>query len=412
MKDVSSQFARRSWLPLLALAMASFGIGTTEFVIMGLLPDVAHDLAVTIPHAGLLVSGYALGVASGAPILAVATARLERRPALLLLIGIFILGNCLCAVAPSYALLMGARIVTAFSHGAFFGLGAVVAANVAPPAKRAQAIALMFTGLTLANVLGVPFGTALGQAAGWRATFWAVVAIGIVAALALYAWLPRGIKSSGDGLMQEARTLGRVQVLLAMLISVLASASLFSVFTYITPILENVTRESPHQVTWVLLIFGVGLALGNILGGRLADWRLMPSVIAIFILLIVVLAILTVTSPVPWLAGTTIFLWGVLAFGLVSPLQMRVVNEASAAPNLASTLNQGAFNIGNAAGAFAGELALTDGVSYDHIPWIGAGLAAFGLVFSLLSHLLDRPASRTADASSRSAKPPLTASAT
>jgi len=197
-----------------------------------------------------------------------------------------------------------------------------------------------------------------------------------------------------------------------MLISVLASASLFSVFTYITPILENVTRESPHQVTWVLLIFGVGLTLGNIFGGRLADWRLMPSVIAIFILLIVVLAILTVTSPVPWLAGTTIFLWGVLAFGLVSPLQMRVVNEASAAPNLASTLNQGAFNIGNAAGAFAGELALTDGVSYDHIPWIGAGLAAFGLVFSLLSHLLDRPASCTADASSRSAKPPLTASAT
>ena len=165
MKDLAPDFAR-SWLPLLALSMASFGIGTTEFVIMGLLPDVAHDLAVTIPQAGLLVSGYALGVAFGAPILAVATARLERRRALLLLIGIFILGNCLCAVAPSYALLMGARIVTAFSHGAFFGLGAVVAANVAPPAKRAQAIALMFTGLTLANVLGVPFGTALGQAAG------------------------------------------------------------------------------------------------------------------------------------------------------------------------------------------------------------------------------------------------------
>src|SRR5262245_32888309 len=309
MKDISSNFTRRSWLPLLALSMASFGIGTTEFVIMGLLPDVAHDLAVTIPQAGLLVSGYALGVAFGAPILAVATARLERRLALLLLIGIFILGNCLCAVAPSYALLMGARIVTAFSHGAFFGLGAVVAANVAPPAKRAQAIALMFTGLTLANVLGVPFGTALGQAAGWRATFGAVVMIGLVAALALFAGLPRGIRSSGDGLMQEARTLGRVQVLLAMLISVLASASLFSVFTYITPILENVTRESPHQVTWVLLIFGVGLTLGNILGGRLADWRLMPAVIALFILLIAVLAILTITSPLPWLAGTTIFIW-------------------------------------------------------------------------------------------------------
>jgi DHA1 family inner membrane transport protein len=391
---------------LLALAMASFGIGTTEFVIMGLLPDVAHDLAVTIPQAGLLVSAYALGVAFGAPILAVATAGLDRRRALLLLIGIFILGNCLCAIAPNYALLLGARIVTAFSHGAFFGLGAVVAANVVPPRKRAQAIALMFTGLTLANVLGVPFGTALGQAAGWRATFWAVVGIGIVAAAALYAWLPRGMKSTGAGLLQEARTLGRTQVLLAMLISVLASASLFSVFTYITPILENVTRDSPHQVTWVLLLFGVGLTFGNILGGRLGDWRLMPSVIAIFILLVAVLGVLTITSPMPWLAGTTIFVWGALAFGLVSPLQMRVVNEASGAPNLASTLNQGAFNLGNAAGAFAGELALTDGVAYGNIPWIGAGFAALGLAFSLLSHLLDRRAPRT-----RHDEPPISAKA-
>src|SRR3984893_61637 len=218
-----------SGLPLLALAMASFGIGTTEFVIMGLLPDVAGDLSATIPQAGLLVSGYALGVAFGPPILAVATARLDRRRALLLLIAIFIVGNVLCALAPSYALLMGARIVTAFCHGAFFGLGAVGASEVVPPQKRAQAIALMFTGLTLANVLGVPFGTALGQAAGWRATFWAVVGLGIAAALTLYAWLPRGIKSTGAGLIQEARTLCRVQVLLAMLISVLATGSLFSV---------------------------------------------------------------------------------------------------------------------------------------------------------------------------------------
>jgi DHA1 family inner membrane transport protein len=377
---------------LLALAVASFGIGTTEFVIMGLLPDVARDLGVTIPQAGLLVSGYALGVVFGAPILAIATARLDRRRALLLLIGIFILGNCLCAIAPTYVLLMGARIVTAFSHGAFFGLGALVAASVVPPQKKSQAIALMFTGLALANVLGVPFGTALGQAASWRMTFWAVVVIGVAAALALYAWLPRRITSSGAGLMQEARALGRGQVLLAMLISVLASASLFSVFTYITPILENVTRDSPHQVTWLLLLFGVGLTFGNFLGGRLGDWRLMPSVIAIFIFLIAVLCVLTVTSHIAWLAAATIFVWGVLAFALVSPLQMQVVNEASEAPNLASTLNQGAFNLGNAAGAFAGELALTDGVSYGNIPWIGAGLAALGLAFSVVSYLLDRRA--------------------
>ena len=379
-------------LALLALAMASFGIGTTEFVIMGLLPDVARDLSVTIPQAGLLVSGYALGVAFGAPIVAAATARLDRRTALLLLIGIFILGNFLCALAPSYALLMGARIVTAFCHGAFFGIGAVVAAMVVPREKRAQAIALMFTGLTLANVLGVPFGTALGQAAGWRATFWAVVGIGIVAAMTLYAWLPRGIAPTGGGLMQEARTLGRTQVLLAMLVSVLASASLFSVFTYITPILEYVTRESPRHVTWVLLLFGVGLTLGNFIGGRLGDWRLMPAVIGTFVMLMMVLAGFTVTSHTPWLAIATIFVWGALAFALVSPLQMRVVNEASGAPNLASTLNQGAFNLGNAAGAFAGDIALTDGLSYGNIPWIGASFAAIGLAFSVLSHLLDRRA--------------------
>jgi MFS transporter, DHA1 family, inner membrane transport protein len=387
MQNQTQNATRRA---LLALAIASFGIGTTEFVIMGLLPDVARDLAVTIPRAGLLVSGYALGVAFGAPILAIATARLERRRALLLLIAIFIVGNILCALAPSYALLMGARIVTAFCHGAFFGLGAVVAAEVVPPQKKAQAIALMFTGLTLANVLGVPFGTALGQAAGWRAVFWAVVGIGVVAAAALYAWLPRSIAAQGAGLMQEARTLGQTQVLLAMLISVLASASLFSVFTYITPILEHVTRDTPHQVTWVLLIFGVGLTLGNYFGGRLGDWRLMPSVIGIFTLLIVVLAGFTVTSHLPWLAVATVFAWGALAFGLVSPLQMRVVNEASGAPNLAATLNQGAFNLGNAAGALSGDPALTHGLSFGNIPWIGAGLAAVGLGFTVLSYLLDR----------------------
>jgi DHA1 family inner membrane transport protein len=252
----------------------------------------------------------------------------------------------------------------------------------------------MFTGLTLANVLGVPFGTALGQALGWRATFWAVVAIGVAAAIALYAWLPRGLQPPGASLLQEARSLGRAQVLLAMLISVLASASLFSVFTYVAPILEQVTRESPHQVTWALVVFGAGLTLGNLAGGRLGDWRLMPSVIATFILLIGVLAFFTVTDHVRWLALPTLFVWGGLTFALVSPLQMRVMNEASDAPNLASTLNQGAFNLGNASGAFAGGVALTEGVAYASIPWIGAALATAGLMFSVLSYGLDRRVSK------------------
>ncbi|BDW98243.1 MFS transporter [Thalassospira tepidiphila] len=377
-------------LPILALALASFGIGTTEFVIMGLLPDVALDLGVSIPDAGLLVTGYALGVTFGAPFLAIATARMDRRRALLLLISIFILGNFLCAIAPDYWLLMAARVVTAFCHGAFFGLGAVVASNLVAPHKRVQAIALMFSGLTLANVLGVPFGTALGQELGWRSTFWAVVAIGVVAASALYVALPRQIVASTGSLWLEAKSLGKKQVLLAMLISVLASASLFSVFTYITPMLQEITGITPRQVTYVLLLFGVGLTVGNYIGGRLGDWRLMPAIIMAFALLIAILALFTetLTSVIP--AVATVMLWGVVAFALVSPLQMRVVNEASDAPNLASTLNQGAFNLGNAAGAWFGGIAITQGVSYQHIPWLGAGIAVLALLATVWSHLLDR----------------------
>jgi DHA1 family inner membrane transport protein len=379
-------------LPILALALASFGIGTTEFVIMGLLPDVARDLGISIPDAGLLVTGYALGVTFGAPFLAIATARMARRRALLLLISIFILGNFLCAVAPDYWTLMAARVITAFCHGAFFGLGAVVASNLVAPQKRVQAIALMFSGLTLANVLGVPFGTALGQEFGWRSTFWAVVGIGVIAAGGLYVALPRKIAASTGSLWREARSLGKVQVLFAMLISVLASASLFSVFTYITPMLQEITGITPRQVTYVLLLFGVGLTIGNYIGGRLGDWRLMPAIIIAFVLLIVILAMFTATLTEVIPAVITVLLWGVMAFVLVSPLQMRVVNEASEAPNLASTLNQGAFNLGNAGGAWFGGLAITQGVSYQHLPWLGAGIALLALLFTVWSHLLDRGA--------------------
>ena len=352
-----------SRLPLIALALASFGIGTTEFVIMGLLPSVAADLQVTIPAAGLLVTGYALSVTFGSPFLAVATARMDRRQALLLLMGVFIAGNVLCAVAANYWLLMGARVVTALCHGAFFGLGAVVASSLVPLHKRAQAIAMMFAGLTLANVLGVPFGTAIGEAMGWRNTFWAVVLIGFAAAAALYAWLPRDIPVPKVNFLREAASIGSTQVVLAMAISVLASASLFSVFTYIAPMMQDVTGLSGHAITVMLLIFGVGLTVGNFVGGRLGDWKLMPSVIGIFPLLIPTLALLSLTSHAMLPAAVTLFVWGALVFALVSPLQMRVVTEASAAPNLASTVNQGAFNFGNAIGAWIGGVGITRGVA-------------------------------------------------
>ena len=382
-------------LSLLALAIAAFGIGTTEFVIMGLLPSVARDLGVNIPRAGFLVFGYALGVVIGAPIVAMLTFRLPRKPALLGMIAVFIIGNVLCALAPNYPLLLCARIVTAFCHGAFFGIGAVVAADLVPQRERARAIALMFAGLTLANVLGVPAGTALGEAYGWRSTFWAVVAIGFIALGALAVWLPANIPMKRANLAREFRVLSNVQVLLAMLISILGSASLFSIFTYIAPFLEHVTGFKSAGVTFVLLIFGVGLTLGNLLGGRLADWKLMPSLLGVFVTLAAILSLLAFTSHSQVAAVVTIFVWGVAAFALVPLLQMRIVDKAASAPNLASTLNQGAFNLGNASGAWLGGASLGIGVGYEALPWIGAGVALLALATTILSEAMDRRVTRT-----------------
>lgn len=382
--------AAGSRLPLLALSIGSFGIGTTEFVIMGLLPDVARDLNVTIPQAGLLVTGYALSVTFLSPLLAIATAGMNRKTALLLLAGVFTLGNLACALATGYWVLMAARVLTALCHGAFFGLGAVVAAALAPEGKKAQAIAMMFAGLTLANVLGVPFGTALGEAMGWRTTFYAVAVIGIVAAAALALWLPARMPVPPMHLAMEARALGSPQVLLAMLISILASASLFSVFTYIAPILQQVTGLTTHQVTVMLLLFGAGLTAGNFLGGWLADRNLMPAMVALLVAIVPVLVAFAYTSATPLPAALTLFIWGALAFALVSPLQLRVVKEAARAPNLASTLNQGAFNFGNAMGAWVGGIAITFGTPYDSLPFIGVGLTLCALALALVSWSLDR----------------------
>jgi DHA1 family inner membrane transport protein len=378
-------------LPILALAVASFCIGTTEFVIMGLLPEVAADLGVSIPAAGLLVTGYALGVVIGAPIIAVGTARLPRKPVLIGLAMMFVLGNLLCAIAPTYWTLMIARVITAFGHGAFFGIGSVVAASLVPANKRASAIALMFAGLTLANILGVPGGTALGEAYGWRATFFAVVVIGLLSVAAITFLVPAGVAPPGKGgVAGEVKVLGKLQVWLAMIISALASASLFAVFTYIKPILTDVTGVSVDSVTWILLLFGGGMTIGNIIGGKLADWKLMPTAIGALVVMAaihVAFAELSYSAPA---AILLVFLWGVITFVIVPPMQMRVVETASEAPNLAATLNQGAFNAGNAAGAWAGGAAISMGVSYADLPLVGAviALSAFGV--ALISFALDR----------------------
>ncbi len=368
--------------PLLALTLASFGIGTTEFIIMGLLPDVAESLAVTVPQAGLLVSAYAFGVAFGSPLVAIVTARWPRRIALAGLMGIFVVGNVGCAVAPTFGLLMAARILTALAHGAFFGIGSVVARDLVPAHRRTQAVAMMFAGLTLANVLGVPFGTALGQAFGWRVPFWVVALIGLAAGGGILRFIP-ALPGSTTSLAAEFVTLRHPRVLLPMAISALSSVSLFSVVTYITPLLETVAGLTPHQVTTALLLFGIGLTAGNLGGGWLADRRLVATVIGTFIAVIAVLALFTLTSHAAIPAMATLTVWGALAFALVSPLQSWVVEAASDAPNLAATLNQGAFNFGNATGAWAGGAAIAAGMRYADLPWLGAGIAAAALALTL-----------------------------
>jgi DHA1 family inner membrane transport protein len=379
-----------SRLPLLALAVAAFAIGTTEFVIMGLLPEVATDLKVSIPSAGMLVSGYALGVAVGAPLLAALTAKMERKHALLLLMGLFILGNALCAIAPNYDVLMVARVVAAFCHGSFFGIGAVVAAHLVPAKQRARAIALMFAGLTLANVLGVPFGTFLGQWAGWRSTFWAVTALGVIAALGVFRFVPSLPDLQAPNMRRELRVLREPQALIALGMTVLGFGGVFTVFTYIAPILQEQSHVSPHWTGAVLVLFGLGTTIGNMLGGRLADWKLMPSLMGILVVLTVLLVAFAWTMHSTVASIVTVFLWGIAAFATIAPLQSRVVHVAGDAPNLASTLNIAAFNLGNAGGAWLGGAVLAAGYSMPVVSLTGAAVTVAGLLATMASVALER----------------------
>ncbi|RRA49878.1 MFS transporter [Acidipila sp. EB88] len=375
--------------PLLALAVSAFGIGTSEFIIMGLLPDLARSFTVSIPKAGLLVSGYALSVTVGSPIVALALSRMDRKHALLILMSVFIAGNVCCALAPTYGLLLGARVLTALCHGAFFGIGSIVASNLVPRAERAQAIALMFAGLTLANVLGVPAGTALGHAFGWRFAFWALVPIGLLAAAGLLRLVPSQ-PAEAMHLKHELHAVLRPQVQLVLALSTLSSVSLFCVFTYIAPILESVTHLAPSAVTWVLVVFGVGITLGNLLGGRLGDWKQMPSVLGGFVLLIAIFLLMPLTEHSMIPATVMVFVWGLVQFAVGSPLQARVVDQAKGAPNLASTLNQGAFNLGNASGAALGGLVLTAGFSYASLSIASAIVAVVAVVIALSALWLER----------------------
>ncbi|MEU4448520.1 MFS transporter [Actinosynnema sp. NPDC050801] len=373
---------------LLALAVGAFGIGTTEFVIVGLLPQVAGDLGVSIPAAGLLVSGYALSVVVGAPLITAGASRLPRKQLLVGLMALFVLGNLVCAVADDYAVLMVGRVVAALCHGAFFGVGSVVAAGLVAPDRRARAIAMMFTGLTAANVLGVPAGTALGQEFGWRSTFWAVTALGVAGLVGIVALVPA--QPASTGLRGELAVFGRPGVWLALATTALGFGAVFASFTYVAPMMTEVAGFSPGAVTWLLVLFGAGLCVGNVVGGRAADRRLMPSLYVFLSALAVVLAVFAFTARWALPAAVTIAVFGVFGFATVAPLQARVLEQAAGAPALASAANIAAFNLGNAAGAWLGGVAIDAGLGYTAPNWVGAAMALAALGVAVVGGVSDR----------------------
>jgi len=386
-------------LAVYALAAGAFGIGVTEFVIMGLLLEVSTDLGVSIAAAGFLISGYALGVVIGAPTLTLATRRWPRKHVLLALMGIFTIGNAACAVAPSYELLMAARVLTAFAHGTFFGVGAVVAADLAGGQRRASAIAIMFTGLTLATVLGVPLGTWIGQAFGWRATFWSVTAVGVLALAIIFALVPRvGTEREHTRLLDDLRALSRARVMMGLATTVLGYAGVFMVFTYIAPLLTEVSGLPEAAISPTLLLFGGGLVIGNLLGGRLADKRLERTVIGTLITLSITLGLMALAVQNPISAVIFTGLFGAAAFATVPPLQAWVMSHAEGAgESLASSVNIAAFNLGNALGAWLGGLVIAYGFGLSALAPAAALIPASAVLIALLAirGAKDRPAPST-----------------
>ncbi|ENQ3079531.1 MFS transporter [Bacillus sp. WLY-B-L8] len=376
-------------LALTSLMISTFAIGTTEFIIMGILPDVARDLDVSISSAGLLVTGYAIGVAIGAPLLTALTGKMSRKTLLQLLMLLFVIGNTLCAIAPTYEFLLVSRILAAFAHGTFFGVGSVVASRLVPPEKQSSAVAMIFTGVSVANIIGVPLGTFVGQSLGWRASFWIISVLGVFAILFITKFIPQIPVTSAPSFRQEIRVLKKPQVQLTLLMTILSFVGVFAAFTYIAPILTDITKFSPSAITPILLLYGVGLTIGNTVAGRLSDRKLMPTVVGMLILLTVVMGSFYVTSEYKVWAVVTVFLWGFASFGHVPGLQMRIIAKAKGAPNIASSLNISAFNLGIALGSFVGGVVINTSLGLKAIPLVAAILTMLCIVFVLAGWLFD-----------------------
>ncbi|WP_025872051.1 MFS transporter [Methylobacillus glycogenes] len=372
-----------SWM--IALAAGAFCIGMTEFLPMGLLPDISHDLGVSIPATGNLVTVYALGVVVGGPLLVALTINRRRKATLLALMAIFTLGNMLCALAPNYTTLALARIFTALSHGSFFGIGAVVALYLAPPGQSSRALALMFTGLTLANVLGVPLGTLLGQQTSWRVPFWTVAVCGGLAMLAIWRFIPDLSAMPKPDLRKELRAVVQPNVLLAMAITAIGFAGVFTIFTYITPILEDMSGLVPHEVSIMLIALGIAATIGLNIGGKLADWKLLPTITLSLAGMALLGIIFAWSMQFMWAAIATAFIWSLISFAVGPGLQTNAMAQAGDSPLMASTANQSAFNLGNAGGAFLGGLVIHLELGLPAVALASAAVAVCGALLTVYS---------------------------
>lgn len=365
-------------LAILALAVGAFGIGTTEFVAMGLLPQMAASFDVSIAAAGWLISAYALGVVVGAPTLTALTHSWPRKRVLTALMGLFVAGHAATALAPGFEALIGARFLSGLSHGAFFGACAVVARKIAPPGRQGQALALVFTGLTVANVVGVPAGTYVGQQLGWRLTFALVGIIGLVTIAAIAVMVPE-VETRTGSLRSEFAAFRRGQVWWTLLITTVGFASLFTVLSYVAPLLTEVAGYSEGSVSWVLVLFGLGATFGNLVGGRLADWRPYRTLAVGFVAQAVVFGLLFLFADHAWVAAAGVFSFAFVGFVMSAPIQTRGILAAGGGASMASAAMQAAFNIGNAMGAFLGGLVIDAGFGYASPALVALVLALLGL---------------------------------